>query len=220
MLGSAKGIFVTGIDTEVGKTVVAGGLMQALGERGRYWKPVQTGTLIADDTEEIARLTGLGSECFYSPLARFPEPVSPHLAASRWNKALPLSLFKEAFSRFEGFTVVEGAGGVLTPVTEEMLFRDLIHALELDVLVVARDRLGAINQTLQTLEALKGVRVRGVVWTEHQGQLGNREAVEKWSGAPTLACLPPNLDARGRLHDAAQASGLRALLDLPTAPEI
>jgi dethiobiotin synthase len=154
-----EGIFVVGVDTNVGKTLLSAGLLKLMhgSRKVAYWKPVQTGTILGDDTNEVRSLTEFGPECFLEPAYRFPDPVAPRYAAKKWGKQIELSVIVDQFKKRENdrFLIVEGAGGFLVPLNDELTQKDLIKALDLPVLLVAEDRVGAINHTVLTIEAVR-----------------------------------------------------------------
>jgi dethiobiotin synthase len=176
-----RGVFVTGTDTGVGKTVLSAALMLRYPD-ATYWKPIQTGS--DDDTAEVRRLSGGG---VIDKGIRLPDPVSPHLAARRagitidFNKLIPPS----------GFCVVEGAGGVLVPVNESQVMADLIVKLGLPVLIAARTTLGTINHTLLTLEALRArsLKIAGVVMIGDRNS-DNRAAIERYGKVSVVVEMP------------------------------
>ena len=184
----ARGVFVTGTDTGVGKTVVSACLVKAWG--ADYFKPVQTGLADeAGDTPTVAILAGAGPERLHAPVHAFAPPVSPHLAARAAGAAIRLDDFR--LPEIPGPIVVEGAGGALVPLNDHETMLDLMARLDLPAIVVVADRLGAINQTLLTLEALRarGLEVLGVVLTG-QAFADNRAAIERHGGVRILAELP------------------------------
>jgi dethiobiotin synthetase len=171
-------IFITGTDTEVGKTVITGLLARTLSENGvnvitQKW--VQTGCSgLSEDITEHMRFMDAG----VSPAGEYGKdrvpytfefPASPHLAALLEKKSIDPVRIKESFMRlardFE-FVVVEGTGGLMVPINDEVMIVDIVEELDLPVLVVAENRLGAINQTVLTVEALKerGLRITGIVF--------------------------------------------------------
>lgn len=171
------GVFVTGTDTGVGKTTWCRDLLRR--EPGlTYWKPVQTGWPRDDDTRDVGAARSL-------PGVRLRDPVSPHLAAEREGVVLTLEEVLAPVRDFEGGLVAEGAGGLLVPFAPGLLQTDLMAALGLPVVVVARDRVGAINHTLLTLEALRarGLAVRGVALV---GGGANRRAIEAYGRVAVL----------------------------------
>jgi malonyl-CoA O-methyltransferase len=182
-----KGVFVTGTDTGVGKTIVSACLVRAWG--ADYWKPVQTG-LDEDegDTAVVARLTQLSPDRIHPPACAFGPPLSPHLAAGSGE---PISLDRLTLPASPRPIVVEGAGGALVPLNGRELMADLMARLALPVIVVAADRLGAINHALLTLEALRArdLAVAGVILTG--GPFGdNAEAIARHGRTRALARLP------------------------------
>lgn len=190
-----RGVFVTGTDTNVGKTVVSAALLHRYGCQAsvRYWKPIQTGIERDDDTAEVHRLGGCSRGDFLPPSVRLPCPVSPHLAAKWAGKTIDLQ-------RLVGWTIdyagphrwlVEGAGGVLVPINDSETMVDLMLLLALPVVVVVRTSLGTINHTLLTLEALRkrSLQVAGVVMVGDADD-DNRAAIEHYGSVPILGVLP------------------------------
>jgi malonyl-CoA O-methyltransferase len=183
-----RGVFVTGTDTGVGKTVASTCLVRAWD--ADYWKPVQTG-LDEDegDTAAVARIAGVSPERLHPPAFQFGPPVSPHLAAAL--EGVEISLDRLALPASPRPIVVEGAGGPLVPLNPRETMVDLMRALDLPVIVVAADRLGAINHTLLAIEALRarGLEVAGVILTG--GPFAdNAQAITSHGRTRVLARLP------------------------------
>jgi malonyl-CoA O-methyltransferase len=173
----ATGVFVTGTDTGVGKTIVAACLVRRWG--AHYWKPAQTGLAEeAGDTETVVRLAGLDRSRWHHPRFAFAAPLSVEAAGSRENVAVALADFE--LPAVTGPIVVEGAGGVLVPLGRGALMADLMARFALPVVLVARTALGTINHTLLSLEALRGrgLSVAGVVLVGDASP-GNREAIAR-----------------------------------------
>jgi dethiobiotin synthetase len=190
-----KGLFVTGTDTGVGKTVVAAALMHRFRGVGplRYWKPIQTGIEMDDDTATVRRLGACSEEEIFDQGVRLPRPVSPHLAAQWAGQRVDLAELRGLIGLDDDGTIwiVEGAGGLLVPVNESQTMADWIAYLALPVLVVARSGLGTINHTLLTLEALqaRSLCVAGVMMLgEPNGD--NRAAIEQYGHVPVVAEMP------------------------------
>lgn len=183
-----RGVFVTGTDTEVGKTVVSAWAVRSW--RADYWKPVQSGSDDGTDAEEIRRLAEIDAARIHPSTYVLRAPLSPHEAARRENEWIRLRAFR--LPETDRPLVVEGAGGVLVPLNEKDLMIDLMARLALPVLVVARSTLGTINHTLLTLAALrrKGLEVAGVVMNGPANP-ANREAIEHYGRTRVLAELPP-----------------------------
>lgn len=190
-----RGIFVTGTDTGIGKTVMSAVLLtrcRALAPM-RYWKPIQTGVERDDDTETVMSLVGAGAALALNEGIRLPRALSPHLAARDANQRIaiePLLALAAAQSVGERF-VVEGAGGVLVPINESALMVDLMAGLRLPVVVVARSTLGTINHTLLTLEALRrrGLSVAGVIMNGPPND-DNRASIESYGQVEVLGQVP------------------------------
>ena len=185
---SPRGVFVTGTDTGIGKTAVAAWLARAWD--ADYWKPVQTGLAEDEgDTAAVARLAGLTFGRLHAPRHAFAAPVSPHLAAAAEGSVIALEDFDLPASPRP--IVVEGAGGALVPLNDRQTMIDLMARLALPVVVVAPNRLGAISQTLMTLETIRrrGLEILGVVLVGPPFA-DNRAAIETHGGVPVLAELP------------------------------
>ena len=190
-----QGIFVTGTDTNVGKTVVSAAVMHRYRNHVqlRYWKPIQTGIEQDNDTVTVQALGECADAEIFDEGVRLPCPVSPHLAARLPGQTIKLEeLVRSILTQPETRRwVVEGAGGVLVPLTGNQLMVDLIEQLALPVIVVARSTLGTINHTLLTLEALQQrlLPVAGVVMV---GELNseNRAAIEQYGAVPVLGQMP------------------------------
>ena len=180
--------FVTGTDTDVGKTIAAAWLMMKLD--AAYWKPVQVGTHTEIDEKVVRRLTGFPDEAFAPSSYVFPDPMSPHVAAERCGAHIDMAQIR--LPEFAEPLIVEGAGGVLVPLNEESLMVDLMVQLELPVILVARSTLGTINHTLLSLEALRqrDLEITGVV-LNGDVQPHNAQAIETYGKVRVLGQIPP-----------------------------
>jgi len=145
-------LFVTGTDTDVGKTVVSSILVKGLS--AGYWKPIQAGTLPQTDPEFVKKATGLDESHFYPERYRLRTPMSPHAAADIEGVEILLSDFKLP-SFTQKHLIIEGAGGLIVPINENDSVLDLIEQLGLPVLLVARSGLGTLNHTFLSLMALR-----------------------------------------------------------------
>jgi dethiobiotin synthetase len=211
------GLFVTGTDTGVGKTVLTAAIVAELRARRvrvTPLKPVITGLEDSGpaDHEVLARAAGCAAE--EVALVSYGPPVSPHLAAELSGQPIsPEALEKTIAERAAGgeFVVVEGVGGLLVPLTHSYDVRALARSLALPVLIAARPGLGTINHTLLTLEVARaaGLEVVAVVltpWPREPDRVerSNRETIERLGGIE-VASLPSveRLDP-GLLADAAR----------------
>jgi dethiobiotin synthetase len=194
-----RGIFVTGTDTGVGKTVVAGAVCAACAEPVAALKPVVTGLdeppgEWPHDHVLLARATGQTPEQV-APY-RFGPPLSPHYAAELAGETIEPAQIVAA-ARAHDLLVCEGVGGLMVPITPGYLVRDLAVDLGLPVVIAARTGLGTINHTLLTLEAARaaGLTVAGVVMTPWPDapepiEESNRETIERL-GRVAVHGLPP-----------------------------
>lgn len=181
------GVFVTGTDTGIGKTLVAAICVRVLD--ADYWKPLQTG--LADEPGDTATIARLAHPCAVHPPAyALPAALSPEAAAAA--AGLAIDPARLVLPTTPHPLVVEGAGGVLVPITPTLLMADLIRTLGLPALIVARSTLGTINHTLLTLAALRAraVPILGVV-LNGPPNASNREAIERHGAVAVLAELPP-----------------------------
>jgi dethiobiotin synthase len=181
-------IFITGTDTDVGKTIISALLVLGLG--ARYWKPIQSGTEEPADAQKIQKMTGLEEEYFLPETYMLKAPLSPHLAARL--ERVTIDLNEIVLPDIEGPLIVEGAGGVMVPINDRHFMLDLMKKLSLPVLIVARSTLGTINHTLLTVDKLRhaGLEISGVVLNGPQNS-GNKEAIEKYGRVNVLAEVEP-----------------------------
>lgn len=201
-------VIVTGTDTGVGKTVFAAALTGALG--ARYWKPVQSGPDEegGSDALRVARLAGVPADHILPEAYRLGEPLSPHRAAELDGVAIdPARL---ALPEVAGPLVVEGAGGVLVPLTRNWLYADQFARWGAPVIVVARTSLGTINHTLLSLEALRArsVPVLGVAFVGHANE-DNEATICAMGSARRLGRLPLLTDMTPQALAAAFAGNFR-----------
>ncbi|MCI3918670.1 dethiobiotin synthase [Paenibacillus sp. TRM 82003] len=204
-----RGLFVTGTDTGVGKTVVASVLAPAIarrlhaGARVALWKPVQTGAAEGSPQADSNRLvSGSGLPIDEPDISTytFPDPVVPWMAAQREGSRISFAqLTEEGRERLNAndYTVVEGSGGLAVPLTDRHLTGDLAAALDLPLLIVARPGVGSVNHTLLTLAYARGLGLRpiGVVLNGYREgmadiMLENAMMIERFGDVPIVGKLP------------------------------
>lgn len=153
--------FITGIGTDVGKTVVSAIVVEAL--KADYWKPIQAGELTHSDIHSVEELISNSRSRMHTHRYALNTPMSPHAAADIDGVQIELSAMKEPETKNN--LVIEGAGGLLVPINEQNTILDMIQD-DYKVIVVSRHYLGSINHTLLTLSQLrsKGVEVSGIVF--------------------------------------------------------
>lgn len=208
----SRGIFVTGTDTGVGKTVVAAALARLLKMRGLnvgVMKPVtsgcreEEGRLVSDDALLLTQAAGVPCPEDVAPYL-LREPLAPAEAAKRDGIRIDFSHIREAYDRLAAqydYLIVEGAGGLMVPLAGGMLVADLARQLELPLLVVARPGLGTINHTVLTCFAAgqMGLSVSGVVVNRYPADPGPAERsaphhIGSLCGAPVLGIWPERSD--------------------------
>jgi dethiobiotin synthetase len=183
----AARIVVTGTDTGIGKTVFAAGLTRLLD--GVYWKPVQAGLEGETDTEAVRRLSGLSPDRMLHEVWRLKTPASPHLAAERDGVAIdPEALLLPSTAHP---LIIEGAGGLLVPLTRDALFIEVFARWGAPVVLCARTALGTLNHTLLSLEALqrRGIPVLGVALIG-DAHPDNERTLGAMCSVPVLGRLP------------------------------
>ena len=153
--------FVTGIDTNIGKTVVSSILVEAL--NSDYWKPIQSGDLHYTDTDKVKELVNR-KIILHPETYRLNNPLSPHASAKLDNISISLDSFQ--LPKTNNNLIVEGAGGLLVPINEDGDYlSDLILKFEMEVILVSKNYLGSINHTLLSITYLKskGISIKGIV---------------------------------------------------------
>lgn len=195
-----KAVFITGTDTDVGKTFISALFTKAW--NANYWKPIQTGLQSCQgDTETVQELTNLPEDQFERPQVELSIPLSPWMAARNENK--PQTRVNEIeipakFLKSSRPLIVEGAGGLFVPINETEITTDLILHLGIPVILVARSGLGTINHTLLSLEHLKNRGIHKVyVVLNGPTNADNAEAIKKFSkGIKIIANIP-----HSKLHE-------------------
>ena len=178
-------IIVTGTDTGIGKTVFAAGLAAAL--RATYWKPVQSGLDGAESDSETARR--LGVEKILPEAYQLTEPLSPHRAAEL--DGVEINPARLAPPEGDGPLVIEGAGGLMVPITRALLFADLFARWQAPAVLVARTTLGTINHSLLSVEAMRArsIPILGLAFVGEANE-DNEATICALAGVKRLGRLP------------------------------
>ncbi|MES2277957.1 MAG: dethiobiotin synthase [Bacteroidota bacterium] len=158
----SKAIFVTGIGTDVGKTIVSAILVECM--QADYWKPVQAGDLQNSDTIKVQQLVSNTVSVFHPEAYRLTQPYSPHKAAAL--DGVEIDISQIIIPQTSNQLIIEGAGGLMVPLNDTDLMIDLIAKLDADVVLVSRNYLGSINHTLLSVEVLtrRGINIRAIVF--------------------------------------------------------
>ena len=181
-------LFVTGTDTNVGKTVLSALLVAVL--NGTYWKPIQTGSSEGTDRQQVMRWADIPESRTVAECYCFEPPISPHLAAERCGVAIDLDRIRRPQDVAPPL-VIEGAGGVMVPINDSQMMLDLMTHLGAPAVVASRTALGTINHTVLTVRALRdaGVCVRGVVMIGEENR-DNEQAIERYGAVPIVGRIP------------------------------
>ncbi len=187
-------IIITGTDTGIGKTVFSAGLCGALD--GYYWKPVQSGVEDETDSDAVRRLSGLAPERVLPERYRLNAPVSPHLAAHLDGVAIDAGGLD--FPATPAPLVIEGAGGLMVPLTREVTYLDVFARWHAPLVLCARTTLGTINHSLLSIEAIRarGLTLLGIAFIGEANTDTERTIVDM-GRTRRLGRLPhlPQLDA-------------------------
>lgn len=172
------GFIISGTDTDVGKTVFAAGLVSAT--RGRYWKPIQAGLDGETDAQIVRRLANADAQRILPEAYRLRTAASPHVAAEIDGIQIDLDKLALPATAGTGPLIVEGAGGVLVPVSRKSLQVELFALWDLPVVLVASTRLGTINHSLLSIEALKRrtIEIHGVAFVGDENADSERTICE------------------------------------------
>ncbi|WP_299988621.1 dethiobiotin synthase [uncultured Pontibacter sp.] len=186
-----KRYFVTGIGTDVGKTVAAAILTEAL--QADYWKPVQAGGLDFTDTDTVKSLISNEKSVFHPEAYRLKMAASPHKAAAA--EGIEIDVHGLKLPETQNNLIVEGAGGLMVPLNKRYLVLDLVQQLGLEVILVSRNYLGSINHTLLTAEVLRyrKVPVAGIIFNGEENQT-SEDFIIKYTGLRRLPSIRQEAD--------------------------
>lgn len=176
-----KTLFVTGIGTEIGKTIISSVLVQAL--KADYWKPVQAGDLDDTDSHKIERYAEAAK--IHPEGFRLNTPMSPHAAAAIDGVEIHLDDFH--IPKTDNHLIIEGAGGLYVPLNDKDCVIDLLAKIQIPVVLVSRNYLGSINHTLLSINALKNrnVPIYGVIFNGKSTPT-TEEVIERMTGVKVL----------------------------------
>jgi dethiobiotin synthetase len=183
-------IFITGIGTGVGKTVVSAVLAEAL--QADYWKPVQAGYDTETDSEWVRSVLTNTRSKVYPEAYRLKLAASPHLAAKEEDKTISLEKIFSTFSQQVApgrKLIMEGAGGLMAPLNEHELVIDLIRKLNAKVILVSRNYLGSINHSLLTAQVCRQKEIRVAGWIFNDQFMDYEDDIVSWTGYPKLGSL-------------------------------
>ncbi len=198
----AQGIFITGTSTEIGKTVIAGGLAAALTQTGTHvgvMKPISTGDTA--DAQFLKHAAQVDDALVSINPIYLRHPLAPSVAARIENREIDLSCIETAFAALQqkyDFLIVEGVGGIAVPIQDDFLVAHLISRLQLPILIVAEAGLGTLNHTVLTVAFAQqfGLQIAGIVLnrlspeTAGLAEATNPIEIEKLTGIPVIGVVP------------------------------
>ena len=154
--------FISGIGTNIGKTIVSAILTEAL--EADYWKPIQAGDLENSDTNKVKNLVSNKKSVFHKEAYCLTQPMSPHAAAKMDGIEINLNDIKPPTTNNK--LIIEGAGGLMVPLNDNTLIIDLIEKIPTEVILVSQNYLGSINHTLLSIESLqtRNINIKGIIF--------------------------------------------------------
>lgn len=184
-------IFITGIGTDVGKTIASVIVANAL--EADYWKPIQSGVESGTDSQFVQGMLVNANAIIHPETYRLRLAASPHIAAREEDKRIDLNTIMIHYNQLSGVNaqlVIEGAGGLLVPLNENEHIVDLIIRLKAKVILVSRNYLGSINHSLLTAAVChqKGLDVAGWIFNDEFMQY--QQDISRWSGYPVIGQIP------------------------------
>jgi dethiobiotin synthetase len=182
-----KPIFITGTGTDVGKTLIAAIVTEAL--QADYWKPVQAGFSDGTDSLFVREMISNSQSKIHPELYKLKMPASPHLAAAAEQKEIKIKEIIAHLPKTKNRLIIEGAGGLMVPLNKKKLILNLIKELNAKVIIVSKNELGSINHSLLTAAVLKKEKadVAGWIFTEEYQHYENE--IAGWSGYPVIASI-------------------------------
>ncbi len=182
-----KPIFITGIGTGIGKTIVSAILVEKL--KADYWKPIQSGDLDNSDTLSVKKLISNQTSVFHPETYRLTQPFSPHKSAAI--DGITLQPAEIIAPKTNNTLIIEGAGGLMVPLNNDFLMIDLIKQLDAEVILVSKSYLGSINHTLLSVYTLKqyGIALKGIIFNGAK-DASSTEYILNYTGAVELGHIP------------------------------
>ncbi len=182
-----KPIFITGTGTDVGKTLVAAIIAEAL--QADYWKPVQAGYEEGTDSITVQELLSNKKSVVHPELYRLALPASPHISAANEEIKIKLKKIKKYIPQTKNQLLIEGPGGLLVPLNEKEFVLDLIKKIKARVIIVSRNELGSINHSLLTASLLKKQKIKVAGWIFTENYMTYEQQIAAWSGYPVIASV-------------------------------
>jgi dethiobiotin synthetase len=199
----SKPLFITGIGTGIGKTIVSAVLVESL--KADYWKPIQSGDLDNSDTIKVKSLVSNGKSVFHPETYRLTQPFSPHKSADL--DGIVIDPLKIITPKTNNQLIIEGAGGLMVPLNNSFLMIDLVQQLNVEVVLVVKHYLGSINHTLLSLDALRSrqIALKAIVFNGDSDQY-SENVIMAYAKCKTIAI--PTINDINKASIAAQQINL------------
>lgn len=179
--------FITGIGTGIGKTLISAILTEKL--KADYWKPIQSGDLETSDSKTIASLISNNLTVIHPESYRLTQPLSPHLSAKL--DGIHINLGQIVIPETANNLIIEGAGGLMVPLTENELIVDLIKKLDVQVILISQNYLGSINHTLLSINLLNqyNIKIKGIIFNGEEN-LETERFILQYAKTKKLGSVP------------------------------
>lgn len=182
-----KPIFITGTGTDIGKTLIAAIVVEAL--QADYWKPVQAGYSGGTDSLRIQNLLSNHKSIIHPERYLLKLAASPHISAPAEKKKIKIKEIIASLPNTNNQLIIEGAGGLMVPLNDQELTIDLIKKLEAKVIIVSKNELGSINHSLLTAAVLKEEKINVAGWVFTEEYQNYEKEIGEWSGFPVIASV-------------------------------
>lgn len=202
-------IFVTGIGTGVGKTMISAILAKAL--EADYWKPIQAGIAEGTDSEWVASVLAGSNNIVYPETYKLQMAASPHIAARQEGVRISIEKICASIPDNNRNLIIEGAGGLLVPLNESAFVADLVKALDVKLVLVSRNYLGSINHSLLTARVCREMKLPVIGWIFNDQYLDYEDEIVHWSNLPKIASVPYTKTKNGTFINS-QAAALQQQL--------
>lgn len=186
-------IFITGIGTGVGKTIISAIITEAL--KANYWKPIQAGFDDGTDALEVKQLVSNTDSLFFDEVYKLKLPASPHIAAREENIKIEMNDIVSSYQNISNNNannnlIIEGAGGLLVPINDNEFIIDIIKNLNAKVILVSRNYLGSINHSLLTAQICKQQNIDVLGWVFNDQFMQYEDEIVHWSGYTKISSVP------------------------------
>ncbi|MEP7320230.1 MAG: dethiobiotin synthase [Panacibacter sp.] len=184
-------IFITGTGTEIGKTIVAAIVAEAL--QADYWKPIQAGNEGGTDALRVKEMISNNQSLIHASAYDLELPASPHIAAKQDHLFIDLDHICTSFSQIQTgnkYVIIEGVGGIMVPLNEHEFVIDLIQKLQARVILVSRNYLGSINHSLLTAALCRQRKLDVAGWFFSDEYMNYEDEIVQWSAFPKIGSVP------------------------------